>query len=164
MTENRVTQNRRVKLDAWTIGSVVIVVLVLAIAALSFSAQPEASTTTASTVTADKVEEVAGTDLNRITLTAKAADRLDIQTEPVRTAVVAGKPRTLIPYAAVLYDAAGATWTYTNPEPLVFVRHAITVERVDDEDAVLTAGPPAGAEVVTVGAAELYGSEYGVGH
>jgi hypothetical protein len=163
MTENRVTQNRRVKLDAWTLGSVVIIVLVLAIAGLSFASQPEVSTT-ATTITADKVEEVAGTDLHRITLTEKAADRLDIQTEPVQTAVVAGQPRTLIPYAAVLYDAAGATWTYTNPEPLVFVRHAITVERIDDEDAVLTAGPPAGAEVVTVGGAELYGSEYGVGH
>ena len=44
------------------------------------------------------------------------------------------------------------------------MREAIEVDRVDDERAVLSAGPPAGTEVVTVGAAEVYGAEFEVAH
>ena len=58
-----------------------------------------------------------------------------------------------------LYDAEGQAWTYTNPEPLTFVRARVTVESVTGELAVLSTGPNVGETVVTVGAAELYGSE-----
>jgi hypothetical protein len=60
----------------------------------------------------------------------------------------------------VLYDTEGKTWTYTNPEPLVFVRHLVTIDHIDGDKAFLADGPPAGTKVVTVGAAELYGSEF----
>jgi hypothetical protein len=110
------------------------------------------------------VEPVEGSDdLHRIVLTAEAARRLDIQTVPVRDAEGEGRQRTVVPYAAVVYEPNGETWTYTSPEPLTFVRHRIVVESIDGDRAVLSDGPPAGTTVVTVGVAELFGAEHGVG-
>ncbi len=79
------------------------------------------------------------------------------------TLVGSSMPRKLIPHAALLYDAHGDTWVYTNPAPLVFVRQHISVNYIEGDRVVLYAGPPAGTAVVTVGAAELYGAETGVG-
>ena len=89
------------------------------------------------------VEQVKGTDVLRVTLTAEAAHRLDIQTAEVRSDGV-GTHRTVIPYEAVLYDPDGKTWTYTSPEHLVFQRREITVARIDGDSAVLTDGPAIG--------------------
>jgi hypothetical protein len=105
-----------------------------------------------------RVEPLAGTQLSRITLTAKAAERIGIQTTPLREE--GGK--TVAPYAAVIYDPSGATWTYTSPEPLVFIREPITIDRIKGDQAFLLDGPPPGTSVVTVGAAELYGTELGI--
>jgi hypothetical protein len=69
----------------------------------------------------------------------------------------------VIPYAALLYDLHGETWVYTSLEPLVYVRHPIVVDYIDGDLAVLSEGPPAGTEVVTAGAAELFGAEFGIG-
>jgi hypothetical protein len=110
------------------------------------------------------VEQVEGSDRSRLTLTARAAERLGIQTAPVRRATVEGRARTVVPYGAVLYDAGGATWVYVTPEPLTYLRERITVDDIEDDRAVLTDGPAAGSAVVTVGVAELYGTETGVGH
>jgi hypothetical protein len=93
----------------------------------------------------------------QITLTADAAKRIDVKT----AAVESDGGNTVIPYAAVLYDADGAAWTYTSPRPLVFVRADITVDRIDGERAILAKGPAPGTAVVTVGATELWGVEYG---
>jgi hypothetical protein len=70
--------------------------------------------------------------------------------------------RKIVPYAAVLYGVNGETWVYGNPEPLVFVRLPITVDYVDGDLAVLLEGPEVGTPVVTLGAAELFGTETGV--
>ena len=69
----------------------------------------------------------------------------------------------MIPYAAVLYDASGNAWAYTSPQPLVFVRVPIDVDRIVGEVAVLSTGPEAGTDVVTVGTSELWGTENEVG-
>lgn len=106
-----------------------------------------------------KVEHLDGAEPTRLTLTADAAKRLDIQTATTRDTPVDGTQRTVIPYAAILYDTQGNTWVYTNPEPLIFVRSPVTVERIEGDQAFLSAGPPSGIAVVTVGAAELFGSE-----
>jgi hypothetical protein len=112
-----------------------------------------------------KVEHLEGTDdLSRITVDPKAVERLGIQTVAVREATVAGKPRKVVPYGAVLYDADGKTWVYVSPEPNVYVREAITVDFIEGDWAVLKAGPAVGTTVVSVGVAELYGTETGVGH
>ena len=68
----------------------------------------------------------------------------------------------MIPLAAVLYDKDGKTWTYTTSEPLTFVPQEVVIARIDGDTAILTSGPAPGTEVVTVGAAELLGAEYGV--
>ena len=106
-----------------------------------------------------KVEHLQGAEPTRVTLTEEAAKRLDIQTAEVREMEINGRQRRVIPYAAVLYDTEGNTWTYTSPEPMVFVRHRIVVDYIDGELAVLLDGPASGIAVVTAGAQELYGSE-----
>jgi len=105
-------------------------------------------------------EQVKGSDVVRVTLTAEAARRLGIQTAPVRRDE-SSPERTVIPYAAVLYDPSGETWTYTSPKPFVFERRDIVVEKVVGDSAVLAKGPPPGTAVVTVGATEIWGVEYG---
>lgn len=77
--------------------------------------------------------------------------------------VRADKPQKIVPYSSVLYGVHGETWVYTNPKPLVYVRHAITVNFVEGDIAVLTDGPPVGTTVVSVGAIELLGAETGIG-
>jgi hypothetical protein len=106
-----------------------------------------------------RVEHLKGDEPTRVTLTEEAARRLDIQTAAIRDLTIDGRTHRVIPYAAVLYDTEGNTWTYYSPAPLVFVRHRITVDRIEGELAVLTEGPTSGTRVVTVGAQELYGSE-----
>lgn len=110
-----------------------------------------------------RVEPVAGTDLNRVILTAQAAKRLGIETTRVQDAQVRGNLRKVVPYAAVFYDLKGVTWVYTNPEPLTYVRARIIIDNIDGESAVLLEGPPTGTVVVTIGSPELYGAEFGVG-
>jgi hypothetical protein len=68
-----------------------------------------------------------------------------------------------VPYASVLYDPDGKTWAYTSPEPLVFVRQALVIDRIQGDLAILADGPPVGTAVAIRGVAELHGSEYGVG-
>ncbi len=109
---------------------------------------------------ASKVEKIAGTEMMRITLTQKAAERLDIKTG--KTAVDANGVMTA-PYAALFYDGKGKTWVYTNPEPLVYVRAPVVVESIKGPNLVLKEGPAAGTTVVVVGVAELYGAESGIG-
>jgi hypothetical protein len=110
-----------------------------------------------------KLEKIEGTELNRVILSEKAAQRLDIQTAPVREEQVNGTPRKVIPYAAVIYDLQGKTWVYTSPKPLTFARQPITVADIEGDTAVVVDGPPAGTQVVTVGVAELYGADTGIG-
>ena len=106
------------------------------------------------------IQQVKGSDVTRVTLTAAAAKRLDVHTATVRRDGT-GTHRLVIPYEAVLYDPNGSTWTYTSPKPLVFQREDISVARIDGDPAVLTKGPAIGTPVVTVGAAEIWGVEYG---
>jgi hypothetical protein len=107
------------------------------------------------------VEPIGKTGLNRVVFTPEAAKRLDIKTALVSNVLVNGERRTVIPYAAVLYDTNGDTWTYTSPKPLSFVRRDIRIDSVKSGQAVLFAGPRVGTAVVTVGAAEVWGVEHG---
>ena len=110
-----------------------------------------------------EVEPIEGTDVSRVILEAKAAERLGIQTVPVRP-MEGSATQLVIPYGAVLYDAEGDTWTYTSPAHLTYVRESISVESIEGDEAVLSEGPSSGTEVVSVGVAELFGAETGVGH
>jgi len=105
------------------------------------------------------LEPIAGTDLNRLTLTEKAAERLGLETVPVVAQQVDGVDQLAIPYAALLYDSSGQAWVYVNESPLVFVRQTITVDSIEGDQVILSEGPEAGTNVVTLGATELFGSE-----
>ncbi|HEY4027351.1 MAG TPA: hypothetical protein VGO86_13055 [Candidatus Dormibacteraeota bacterium] len=111
-----------------------------------------------------RVVPVQGTSLSRVVLTPKAAERVGLMTAPVQTLSTpgAGPASSTVPLAAVVYLADGTTWVYTVPEPLTYVRQSVTIAGVAGDVAVLKAGPAPGTQVVTVGAAELLGSEYGV--
>jgi len=81
------------------------------------------------------------------------------------TLPVQGRARKLVvPFSAVVYDVLGGAWVYERIEDRVFVRRRVSVEYVDGANAVLAAGPAPGARVVTDGAVELFGTEFGVGH
>ena len=157
-------EQTRQRIGHWVVG--------VSMAALALSACAGTPEETASRAQSVTIESVEGSELARLTLTDQAAERLDIQTAPVDEAMVAATAtgdgalvqRRVVPYAAVLYDRAGDTWAYTNPQPLVFVRHAITVDYIDGQQAVLSAGPDIGTQVVIVGATELFGAEVGVDH
>lgn len=106
------------------------------------------------------IEQVEGTKVARVTLTESAAERLDIQTAPVRRA----GNRMVVPSGSVLVDPDGRFWVYTSPDPLVFIRHEIDIDDEDGDRVFLIDGPPVGTPVVTVGVAELHGAESGIGH
>ncbi len=67
------------------------------------------------------------------------------------------------PRAAILRDIHGGTWVYENTAPQVFVRRRVEVEHIAGDTAVLRRGPKPGVKVVTAGAAELFGTEFGPG-
>jgi aromatic ring-cleaving dioxygenase len=135
-----------------------VVVLLFAGLLVSACGQSSAATTTEEDHPAT-VEQLEGEEPTRETLTEDAAKRLDIQTAAVQDAEVGGAKRTVIPYAAIIYDTEGATWVYLNPKPLTFVRHPVTVDDIKGDQAFLSDALPAGSAVVTVGVAELYGAE-----
>jgi hypothetical protein len=110
-------------------------------------------------VTGEKVapsmlEPIEGSELSRVILTEKAAERLGIET------VLASGIE--VPYAAVIYDTEGKTWMYTNPAPLTYVRALIMIDYIEGDTAFLSESLASELAVVTVGVSELYGTETGV--
>lgn len=106
------------------------------------------------------VEHVDGSDLGRVHLTPAAARRLHVETTEVRRA---GR-HLVVRDDALLVDPDGTWWVYTNPVPGVYVRHEVSLAGHRDGQTLLTSGPRSGTAVVTVGVAELYGIEAGIGH
>lgn len=103
--------------------------------------------------TVDVFYEIAGADAPQI------GQRVAVSL-PVRGAVVES---LVAPHAAVLHDFHGGAWVYEQTAPQTYVRRRVSVARVVGTDAVLASGPPAGTKVVTSGAAELFGTEFGAG-
>ena len=109
------------------------------------------------------IKPVAGSQIPQLQLTERAVQRLGIVTQPVRPTGAAGQPaHEVIPYSAVVYDHDGSTWTYVNTAAGTYERKPITVTDIDGQVALLSVGPAAGTPVVTVGAAELLGTEYNI--
>lgn len=73
-------------------------------------------------------------------------------------------PRLVVPLSAIAYDQFGGAWVYVKKEAYKYTRERVDVERVAGEWAVLAKGPPSGSQVVSVGVAELFGTEFGAGH
>jgi hypothetical protein len=113
-----------------------------------------------------EVEPIKGANVNRVKMTERAIQRIDLKTDTIREQQVSRppSPRRVIPHSALIYDAKGGTWVYTSPEPRTFVKHKVDVAYVEGDVAVLNDGPPAGTIVVSTAAAEVYGADSGVGH
>jgi hypothetical protein len=113
-----------------------------------------AKETTTEKISPSKLEPIEGTDLSKVILTEKAAERIGVE-----TVTASGME---VPYAAVVYDIEGNTWIYTSPEPLTFVRQQIVIDHIEGDMAVLAESLPSEFNVVTVGVVEIYGTETGV--
>ena len=115
-----------------------------------------------------KVDSTDVKGIMRVTLEPRAAERIGLQTAPVREEMVTlagiAAMRSVVPYGAIMYDTKGDTWTFTNPQPLVYVREQVVVASFDGNRAILAQGPRPGTIVVTVGASELMGAEHKYGH
>ena len=110
------------------------------------------------------MEKNASTGIAKITLNARAVQRLQLKTDTVKPGATGTE--VLLPYAALLYDANGKTWVYTNPEDRVYSapgRHG----RQGSRRALRppTDGPcrPAPRSSPS-GAAELFGAEFDTAH
>lgn len=66
-----------------------------------------------------------------------------------------------VPWSAVVFDVHGGTWVYEQIDAHRYVRRRVVVKYTVASDAVLAAGPSAGAKVVTAGVQELFGAETG---
>ena len=75
----------------------------------------------------------------------------------------AGEERLTAPWAGVLHDIHGGQWVYEMSGATTFIRRRVQVARVVGADAVLASGPQVGTKIVTDGAAELFGIEFGPG-
>jgi hypothetical protein len=130
--------------------------LVLAIAALPLAGCTEVETETATGYEPSTLEPVKGNeDLQLVTFTEEGAKRVDLQTAAVRRSGT----HSVVPYAALIYDPEGKTYVYTSPKPLEYLRAEVKVDRIEGDRVLVSRGPPAGTRVVTVGAAEVYGTE-----
>jgi cobalt-zinc-cadmium efflux system membrane fusion protein len=69
----------------------------------------------------------------------------------------------VVPRAALLHDAYGGSWVYEARPEHVYVRRRVDVADLVDAYVVLSQGPVPGTRVVTDGAAELFGTEFGAG-
>jgi hypothetical protein len=106
-----------------------------------------------------KLEQIEGTDITRVILTPKAVERTGIETTVVRKS---GK-RLIVPHSAIIFDAEGLVWVYTNPKPLTYERQEVKLFTEKGDTAILSEGPPPGTRIVTIGVPELFGAEYEIG-
>ena len=75
-----------------------------------------------------------------------------------------GEPHKTVPYGAIIYDHHGDEWVYVSPEDGVYERFPVDIAYIDGETAFLLEGPEVDAAIVTVGAAELLGTEQRIGY
>jgi hypothetical protein len=130
---------------------------VLAAVAVAASGCKEVESEEASAYEPSKLEAVAGKgdEIKRVVFTSEGAARTGLKTAPIRRQ----GEHSVLPYASLVYDATGATFVYTNVGPLTYLRETVKVDHIEGDDVVLDEGPPPGTAVVTVGTAEVYGTE-----
>jgi len=69
----------------------------------------------------------------------------------------------VVPISAILYDINGGSWVYTKVAPHVYSRRRVEVSHIVNDFVVLARGLKVGDQVVVAGAAEIFGTEFGVG-
>ncbi len=105
------------------------------------------------------LDEVDGSELPQVTLTEKAIERIGVET----AAIVDGPGGRVTPYSSILYDPDGTTWVFTEVKPRTFHRVPVIVATIQGDAVILLDGPAVGTPVATVGVAELFGVEHGLG-
>lgn len=84
----------------------------------------------------------------------------------VKLAMQGEEKSLVVPLAAIIYDIHGNAWVYEQTAERTYVRRRLLVRFVDHSQksgprAVVSSGIKEGAQVVTEGAAELQGTEFG---
>jgi cobalt-zinc-cadmium efflux system membrane fusion protein len=68
-----------------------------------------------------------------------------------------------VPTAALLYDIYGGTWVYVNSAPHEYRRQRVELLQSEGSSTIIARGLSVGTKVVSAGAAELFGTEFGAG-
>jgi hypothetical protein len=144
--------NRRTTLRQAVLGCVV------AVAVATSTGCAEIESVTAEPYEPAALESTGPDKPARVILTEEAVDRVALQTTEVKAL---GKDLT-VDHAALVFDKAGKPWVFSVVGPRTYVRATVTIKEVQDNVMTLSAGPPAGTQVVTVGAIELWGAELGI--
>ena len=130
----------------------------LAVAAVIMTGCGEVETPTGEDYHPASVESADPSTPPKVKFTDEAARRVELLTSKV----TGSTGNLTVDYAALIYDKKGKPWVYAVTEPLTFVRVEVKVTRIDGRKVNLSDGPPAGTEVVTQGATEVYGAELGM--
>ena len=69
----------------------------------------------------------------------------------------------VVPQSAVIYDVNGGTWVYEQRAPTQYARRRVELGGPSGANVIVVRGLAEGMTIVTVGAAELYGTEFYVG-
>lgn len=67
----------------------------------------------------------------------------------------------VVPWSAVVLDVNGGSWVYACPRAHTFTRVRVSVERVEQDLSLLSAGPSPGTTIAVTGVAELFGVDVG---
>jgi hypothetical protein len=105
-------------------------------------------------ISPSKVEK-SETGLPTVTLTPDAEERLGIEVKTIE--------QNTLPASSVLYDPSGRNWIYVRLAPNQYQRQEITLRKIQGTVAIVESTLKVGTECVFIGAAELYGTESGVG-
>jgi len=66
----------------------------------------------------------------------------------------------VVPQSAVVYDVGGGTWVYERVADHVYARRRVELGTLSGTEVVVRRGLAEGTRIVTVGAAELFGTEF----
>ncbi len=137
--------------SAWLVLSAVVVALVWVV-------WPQPTPSEGDVLEAAHVEE--GDGPMRIILTQDAASRIDLRTATVEQ----DGDAVVVPDSALMWDGGGTAIVYEEVDDLTYSPVTVELDHQNDGRAWLVSGPEAGAVVVSLGAAELYGVQHGIGH
>lgn len=82
----------------------------------------------------------------------------------VRLPLEEAKQGLTLPASAILRDIYGGEWVYEQTGPNSYLRKRVEIASSNAGQVILARGIRAGAAVVTTGAMELFGTEFGVAH
>ena len=134
-------------------------IFVVAMALVVGGCTKSGATPKAETPKREMVGKADAAGIKRITLKDVESQRLGIEFAEVTKS----GERLTMPYNALLYDPSGGEWAFASAEKNVYARIALKVEAIEADKVYLAKGPAVGTKLVTNGAAELYGIEFGVG-